>query len=298
MHSSAGYNASKAALSIWGESLEMELARAGRVARFTVTIVEPGLFESGMTRRGGLGALAVRLAPRGGQPHRRRGRWPAGARCARRSGSRCSPGPSAWPADGLRLRLLGRAKPGAQRAMNAAPQPPCLIVNADDYGYFRCVSRGILAGARQGIVTATGVFANAPDLAEQAAWLRECDELDTGVHLNLTDGVPLTRRYEGKALARWAGRFPRKFSLAAAVVVGVDHPGGRAARMAGPGRTLPGAATSAEVSEFARAHPHVAAPVSGRARAGGAVRNRSPALSDRAAFRPVATRGACCAVPS
>jgi NAD(P)-dependent dehydrogenase (short-subunit alcohol dehydrogenase family) len=49
MHFSSGYNASKAALSIWGESLEMELRRhASR--RFTVTIVEPGLFASGMTR--------------------------------------------------------------------------------------------------------------------------------------------------------------------------------------------------------------------------------------------------------
>ena len=49
MHFSSGYNASKAALSIWGESLEMELRQHGG-RRFTVTIVEPGLFASGMTR--------------------------------------------------------------------------------------------------------------------------------------------------------------------------------------------------------------------------------------------------------
>jgi NAD(P)-dependent dehydrogenase (short-subunit alcohol dehydrogenase family) len=49
MHFSSGYNASKAALSIWGESLEMELRRHAN-RRFTVTIVEPGLFASGMTR--------------------------------------------------------------------------------------------------------------------------------------------------------------------------------------------------------------------------------------------------------
>ena len=53
MHSSAGYNASKAALSIWGESLEMELRHAG-LSRISVTTVEPGLFESGMTRRAGI----------------------------------------------------------------------------------------------------------------------------------------------------------------------------------------------------------------------------------------------------
>jgi NAD(P)-dependent dehydrogenase (short-subunit alcohol dehydrogenase family) len=50
MHFSAGYNASKAALSIWGESLDMELRQRGN-RRFTVTVVEPGIFASGMTRR-------------------------------------------------------------------------------------------------------------------------------------------------------------------------------------------------------------------------------------------------------
>lgn len=51
MHESGGYNASKAALSIWGESVEMDLQRAG--LRATVTIVEPGLFASDMTRPAG-----------------------------------------------------------------------------------------------------------------------------------------------------------------------------------------------------------------------------------------------------
>jgi chitin disaccharide deacetylase len=107
--------------------------------------------------------------------------------------------------------------------MTQAVLPPCLIVNADDYGYFRCVSRGILACARQGIVTATGVFANAPDLADQAAWLRECEELDTGVHLNLTDGLPVTAEMREK-LSRWSGRFPRKFRIAAHVLAGAITP--------------------------------------------------------------------------
>jgi short-subunit dehydrogenase len=49
MHYSGGYNASKAALSIWGESLDMELRQRGN-RRFTVTVVEPGIFASGMTQ--------------------------------------------------------------------------------------------------------------------------------------------------------------------------------------------------------------------------------------------------------
>jgi NAD(P)-dependent dehydrogenase (short-subunit alcohol dehydrogenase family) len=59
MHSTAGYNASKAALSIWGESLEMDLARSGGPG-VALTIVEPGLFESGMVaRRRGLRGLLL-----------------------------------------------------------------------------------------------------------------------------------------------------------------------------------------------------------------------------------------------
>lgn len=101
--------------------------------------------------------------------------------------------------------------------MTARAAPAYLIVNADDYGHLRCVSRGILECARHGIVTATGVFGNAAGLAEQAAWARECDELDTGVHLNLTAGEPITDTMR-RTLSRWSGRFPAKFALAAAVL--------------------------------------------------------------------------------
>jgi len=104
--------------------------------------------------------------------------------------------------------------------MTASPdERACLIVNADDYGYFRCVSQGILKCAAQGVVTATGVFANTTHFGEHAAWLRECDALDAGVHLNLTDGVPLTSELQ-RALLRWSGRFPRKFVMAKAILSG------------------------------------------------------------------------------
>jgi NAD(P)-dependent dehydrogenase (short-subunit alcohol dehydrogenase family) len=61
MHFTGGYNASKAALSIWAESLEMETRLSeGRPLR--VTVVEPGMFDSGMTRNRGLARLL--LVPR------------------------------------------------------------------------------------------------------------------------------------------------------------------------------------------------------------------------------------------
>ena len=98
-------------------------------------------------------------------------------------------------------------------------QPAYLIVNADDYGYFDCVSHGILEAARHGIVTATGIFATSVNLKEQASWLADVDSLDTGVHLNITDQVPLTADMQ-KKLSRWAGRFPDKYTVARAIMSG------------------------------------------------------------------------------
>ena len=100
-------------------------------------------------------------------------------------------------------------------------QVPCLIVNADDFGYFRCVSRGILKAAAEGIVTATGVLANAEGFAEQAAWLKDREDLDAGVHLNATYGMPLTadlrRKLRGSS-ERFPGKFPMAMKLLARVI--------------------------------------------------------------------------------
>lgn len=103
---------------------------------------------------------------------------------------------------------------------NDAPhQPAYLIVNADDYGYFRCVSRGILEAASEGIVTATGVIATRDDLETQAKALRACTHLDAGVHLNLSWGPPLTAAMR-EMCARWGGHFPGKYALVGALLSG------------------------------------------------------------------------------
>ena len=103
--------------------------------------------------------------------------------------------------------------------MTAAGASACLIVNADDYGYFRGVSEGIVEAATRGIVTATGVFANSDRFDDDVPALRDCAALDAGVHLNLTDGRPLTPDMRAR-LARWNGRFPGKFVIARAVMLG------------------------------------------------------------------------------
>ncbi len=94
-----------------------------------------------------------------------------------------------------------------------------LIVNADDYGYFACVSRGILKAASLGAVSATGILANGPKLEEQVGWLREYDGLDLGAHLNLTARSPLTLAMARK-LQSSGGRFPNAFAMAGRILAG------------------------------------------------------------------------------
>lgn len=103
--------------------------------------------------------------------------------------------------------------------MTGAGASACLIVNADDYGYFGGVSRGIIEAAKCGILTATGVFANSPRFNEDVPALCDCATLDAGVHLNITDGRPLTPDMRAR-LVRWGGQFPGKFAMAGAALIG------------------------------------------------------------------------------
>jgi len=101
--------------------------------------------------------------------------------------------------------------------------PSFVIVNADDFGYFRCVSRGILHAHVHGIVTATGAFGNSPNLSEDALLLFERPNLDVGVHLNLTFGDPLT---EGilRNKPQLNGRFPSKLELVRLLITNALKP--------------------------------------------------------------------------
>lgn len=102
---------------------------------------------------------------------------------------------------------------------NTSSDQPGLIVNADDYGYFRCVSRGILEAAAQGIVTATGVIATHDTFDACASELRACTTLDAGIHLNLSWGRPLTQAMREKC-APWGRAFPGKYRMVIALLSG------------------------------------------------------------------------------
>jgi predicted glycoside hydrolase/deacetylase ChbG (UPF0249 family) len=83
-----------------------------------------------------------------------------------------------------------------------------LIVNADDYGLTRGVSRAILHAHRQGIVTSTSVLAVAPGFEATAPWLRDTGGIGVGAHLAVVgEDPPLLTALEVPTLVDGQGRF-------------------------------------------------------------------------------------------
>jgi chitin disaccharide deacetylase len=67
-----------------------------------------------------------------------------------------------------------------------------LVVNADDFGLTAGVTRGILDAHREGIVTSTTLMANGAAFDMAVAASRRAPALGVGVHLNLSEGVPVS----------------------------------------------------------------------------------------------------------
>ncbi|MBQ1453116.1 MAG: ChbG/HpnK family deacetylase [Ruminococcus sp.] len=68
-----------------------------------------------------------------------------------------------------------------------------IIINADDYGLNERNSKAIAQAFENGLITNTTVLANGEYLDEALALAREKNFFDKlGVHLNLTEGEPLT----------------------------------------------------------------------------------------------------------
>lgn len=66
-----------------------------------------------------------------------------------------------------------------------------IVVNADDMGYMESVTKGIIYGYKEGIVSSSTVMMNMPYSAEVPELIKDID-IPLGVHLTLTCGRPLT----------------------------------------------------------------------------------------------------------
>ena len=67
-----------------------------------------------------------------------------------------------------------------------------LIVNADDFGLTAGVTEGILDANRHGIVTSTTLMANGAAFELAVAARLSAPRLGVGVHLNLSEGIPVS----------------------------------------------------------------------------------------------------------
>jgi hopanoid biosynthesis associated protein HpnK len=81
-----------------------------------------------------------------------------------------------------------------------------LIVNADDFGLTKLVSEGILHAHYHGIVTSTSLMANGEAFEEAIAMAMRAPRLSVGVHLALTQGIPVSPAWEVPTLVDARGR--------------------------------------------------------------------------------------------
>ena len=81
-----------------------------------------------------------------------------------------------------------------------------LIVNADDFGLTMGVTQGILDAHWEGIVTSTTLMANGAAFDVAASASRRAPSLGVGVHLNLSEGVPVSLAHRIPTLVDRGGR--------------------------------------------------------------------------------------------
>jgi len=81
-----------------------------------------------------------------------------------------------------------------------------LIVNADDFGVTKRVSEAIVDSHRRGIVTSTTLMANGAAFNAAIALSRQMPRLGIGVHLNLSEGMPVSPAAKIPSLLNARGR--------------------------------------------------------------------------------------------
>lgn len=82
-----------------------------------------------------------------------------------------------------------------------------LIVNADDFGLTQGVTRGIIDGAKSGIITSTSVMVNELIYGKVTFKKEDCSRLGFGLHLNLTQGRPILPAVDVTSLVSFDGFF-------------------------------------------------------------------------------------------
>ncbi len=99
-----------------------------------------------------------------------------------------------------------------------------IIINADDFGLCQDVNKAVAQAHTDGVLTSATIMTNMPDADEAVELARKMPNLGIGVHLNLTQGRPVSKDPPVKCLLDADGRFRHSplelaiFSIAAAEI--------------------------------------------------------------------------------
>jgi predicted glycoside hydrolase/deacetylase ChbG (UPF0249 family) len=98
-----------------------------------------------------------------------------------------------------------------------------LIINSDDFGYCKNRNEGIVHGFLHGCVTSTTVLINAAE-AEHARDLAHKHNIPVGLHINVTEGRPVSDPARVSSLLTSEGFFRGKFAFFEALDSGLIDP--------------------------------------------------------------------------
>ena len=90
----------------------------------------------------------------------------------------------------------------------------CLIVTADDFGYSAAVNRAVASACRQGILQCASLMVMGDAFTEAVELARTLPDLQVGLHLNVTEGKPLSSPDLVPTLLDHQGRFKSSLPLA------------------------------------------------------------------------------------
>jgi hopanoid biosynthesis associated protein HpnK len=82
-----------------------------------------------------------------------------------------------------------------------------LIINADDFGLCEGVNRAVFEAHTRGVLTSATIMANMPAVDEAIAIAKKTPSLGVGVHLNATDGSPISVANKVGAIVGEDGEF-------------------------------------------------------------------------------------------
>ena len=95
-----------------------------------------------------------------------------------------------------------------------------LIVNADDFGWTRGITDGILRAHHEGIVTSASFLANQPASEYAIEQMRNAPKVGVGIHLNLCSGAPILPASQVPSLVGEDGNFRSVHEIVQRLVLG------------------------------------------------------------------------------